>query len=137
MIPNILEPEIFGWDKETVGRMALDEYGARVLAAICEAALRLAGCGNGKLVNYRQLPAAIWPALMQHWNVKFSPDDTARMLETARQDAKNPALPFTPGTRAGRGPAPPATGLLVQKWLDPVYEGLEARRQAGGFASAV
>jgi hypothetical protein len=128
MIPNVLEPEIFGWDKETVGHMMLDEYGTRALASICEAALRQAGCGHGKLVNYQQLPTAIWPALMEYWNVKFSPDDTARMLEVARQDAKNPALPFTPGSRAGRSPVPTATGILVQKWLDPVYERLEAQR---------
>jgi hypothetical protein len=137
MIPGILEPEIFGWNKETVGRMTLDEYGARVLAAICTTALEQARRGKGKLVNYRQLPAAIWPALMAYWNVKFSPDDTARMLKVARLDAKNPVLPFAPDSRVGRSSLPPAMGALMQKWMDPVYEQLEAQRQAGGFASTV
>jgi hypothetical protein len=37
--------------------MALDEYGARVLAAICEAALAQAQAAGGRrLVNYNQLP---------------------------------------------------------------------------------
>ena len=42
--------------------MLAEGAGARTLAAIGEAALAQIQTGGGKLVNYQQLPAAVWPA---------------------------------------------------------------------------
>src|SRR5262249_16648682 len=67
MIPGVLQPALFGWDAAAVGQMQLFEYVARVLARLCEAAHIQAQAGKGKLVNYRQLPTAIWPALTAYW----------------------------------------------------------------------
>ena len=88
VIPGALEPQLFGWEPAMTAQMPLLEYGARVLATICEAALTRLKDGNGKLVNYRQLPDSIWPALMDHWNLKFSGDAAA--LDAGRRQDERP-----------------------------------------------
>jgi hypothetical protein len=133
MIPGVLQPGLFGWDPATVGGMTLYEYAARVLAKLCEAALAGAQADDGKLVNYRELPASVWPALMKHWRVEFSPEQTARMLDAARLDAKNPVLPFAADSQAKRDSATPEMRALTQQWLEGVYQQLESQRQAQRF----
>ena len=137
MIPGVLQPALFGWDAAEVGRMQLFEYVARVLAKLCEAAHTQARAGNGKLVNYRQLPTSIWPALMDYWQVEFPANETAQMLGAAQLNAKNPFLPFEPDSQAKRDSASPELRALTQRWLDGVYQQLEAQRQATGFAGLV
>ena len=134
MIPGVLEPALFGWDAAMVGRMMIYEYAARVLGKLCEAALAQTQNGRGKLVNYRQLPDSIWPALMDYWNVDFSAEETARMRGVVEMDAKNPALPFQADSQAKRDSASAEARALTQLWLDEVYHRLEAQRLAHGFA---
>lgn len=134
MIPGVLPPALFGWDAATVGSMQLFEYAARVLARMCEAAHTQAQAG--KLVNYRQLPASIWRALMDYWHVEFSADETARMLGASQWNAKNPSLPFEADSQARRDSASPELRALAQQWVDGVYQQLESQRQATGFAGA-
>jgi len=134
MIPGVLEPNLFDWDLGLVGGMALYEYTARVLAKLCEAALAEAQAGRGKLVNYRQLPQAIWPALMDYWHVDFPGLEAAQMLDAARMNAKNPVLPFEPDSQAKREALTSELRELTQQWLDGVYQQLEAQRLAHGFA---
>jgi hypothetical protein len=134
MIPGVLAPGLFGWDHATVAGMTLYEYTARVLARLCESALAGAQGGAGKLVNYRQLPASIWPALMEYWKVKFSAGEIQRMLDTAQLDAKNPVLPFAADSQAKHDSATAETRALTQQWLDGIYRQLESQRQAQGFA---
>jgi hypothetical protein len=133
MIPGVLEPGLFGWDAATVAGMKLYEYAARVLTKLCESALAGAQSGGGKLVNYQQLPAAVWPALMKHWKVEFSADEIGRMLDAARLDAKNPVLPFEPDSEAKRRSAKAEMRTLTEQWLDGIYQRLQSQRQAQSF----
>ena len=134
MIPGVLQPELFGWDRESVLRMSLFEYTARVLSKLCEAALVQAQAGGGKLVNYRQLPSAIWPALMNYWKLDFQLEQTERMLGVAGLNAKNPALPFEPDSEVKRKFSSAETRDLTRQWLEPIYQQLESQRLSGGFA---
>ena len=90
--------------------------------------------GKGKLVNYRQLPASIWPALMDYWKVEFPEKEAERMLGAARMHAKNPVLPFEADSQAKRDSASGELRDLTQQWLAGVYQQLEAQRLARGFA---
>lgn len=137
MIPGVLQPALFGWDAAAVGQMQLFEYVARVLARICQTAHTHARASNGKLVNYRQLPISVWPALMDYWQVEFSADETAQMLGAAQLNAKNPFIPFEPDSQAKRDSASTELRALTQQWLDGVYQQLEAQRQATGFTGGV
>ena len=136
MIPGVLEPALFGWDAATISQMSLYEYGARALAAICDAALAQVKSGRGKLVNYQQLPTTVWPALLAHWHVDFPPEDHARMLAAASLNAKNPVLPFEPDSQAKRASVSPEIRQLTQQWLGGVYQQMEATRRWQGFANA-
>ena len=131
MIPGVLDPGLFGLDASTLANMEMHEYGARVLARICEAALAEASAGKAMLVNYRQLPAGVWPALMKHWKVNFSAEETTRMFEASKMNAKNPVLPFEDDTRAKNEGVPEKIRGLAQKWLANIYNRLEKERIAG------
>lgn len=134
MIPGVLDASLFGWDAATVGKMSLYEYTARVLAKLCEAALIEKQAGRGKLLNYHQLPSAAWPALMEHWRVNFSAEESKLMLDAAQMNAKNPVLPFASDSEAKRKSVPPELRNLTQQWMAGVYQQLEARRLIQGFA---
>jgi hypothetical protein len=130
MIPGVLEPALFGWDADAVSRMSLGEYGGRVMARIAEAALEQARAGKGRLVNYKQLPGAVWPALMRYWGA----DCPLQMPESVERvcgfHAKNPKLPFADDTVAKNRGAPEEMRRLARQWLDAVYQQLETKRVA-------
>jgi hypothetical protein len=133
MIPGVLPPELFGWDLATVQKMSLYEYTARVLARLCQAALECVQRGQGKLANYRQLPATLWPELLKYWGVHFSEAEMERMLLAAEMDAKNPVLPFEPDSQAKRDSLSVELRELTHQWLDEVYQNLEMQRKASGL----
>jgi hypothetical protein len=135
MIPGVLDASLFGWDAVTVGKMSLYEYTARVLAKLCAAALDQTQTGDGKLLNYDQLPSAAWPALMEHWQVNFSAEENRLMLDASQMNAKNPVLSFASDSEAKRKSVPPELRSLTQQWMDGVYQQLEARRRIQGFVS--
>ncbi len=71
---------------------------------------------------------------MKYWNVEFSADETARMLDKAQLDAKNPVLPFEPDSHAKRNSASPEMRMLTEQWLSGVFQKLELQRLATGLA---
>lgn len=58
MVAEIMPPSLYGIDN--AGGMRAEEYCARVLNRICTAVIDNYGAGGGLLVNYRELPGAIW-----------------------------------------------------------------------------
>jgi hypothetical protein len=134
MVPGMMNPGVFGWDLATAMQMSIPEYTVRVLAKFCEAALFQTQAGGGKLLNYTQMPTAAWPALMEHWRVNFSAEENRLMLAAARMNAKHPQEPFVPDSQAKRAALSPELRLLTQRWLDGLYQQLEARRLVQGFA---
>jgi hypothetical protein len=133
MIPGVLDPRLFGWDAQRLEGMALDEYVARVLGSICEAALEQARQGRGKLVNYRQLPGIVWPDLMKYWGVDCVAEAVEAMTCVSRFHAKNRVLPFKDDTQAKHLAATEGIRRIARQWLNASCDELEARRlgQAG------
>ena len=67
MLPQVLPPRFYGIDDDGA---ALDEdYCARVLAAICNAAADNAKLGGGLMIDYRELPAAVMSRIMPHFGI--------------------------------------------------------------------
>ncbi len=116
-----------GWLGGTFGE-TLDEYGARVLQRICRAALQHLD-GRARLINYRQLPAAVWSELAAHFGTGYTAADVAAMQEAAQFDAKNPGLTFAADSAAKTQGASADVRRLAEAWLQPVYAVLEARRE--------
>ena len=128
MLPGALPPRIFGEDWAAVPALPLDEYGARLLARLCEAALRFLPLG-GHLVNFRELPAAVFERLAPIFG-GFTNEERDAMLAAARVNAKEPSLPYVDDTAEKQLTATPDIRRFVEIWLADLYEQLEAKRRS-------
>ena len=129
MVPGVIEPALFGLDNEALVRMAPEEYCARVLAKICQAALEHHPSG-GRLLNYKQLPDAVRASVLDYFGVEYSASDIETLNRVARLNAKNPSLHFTDDTETKNRSASDLARRLTGEWVAPVYEQLEAARQS-------
>jgi gluconate kinase len=128
MIPGVLPPGLFGMDPQTASSISPEEYCARVLATICKAALRYHQ--EGQLVNYRQLPEIVWDRTLNFFGLHCSEIEVDGLRLVARRDAKNPSATFQNDSDRKRQKASDAVREAADKWLYPIYEELEAARQA-------
>ena len=128
MVTGGIEPELFGMTAREVSKMLPEQYCARVLAGVCEAALRYYQTLGGMLINYQQLPDAVWTLIAGFFRVECSDSDLEAFRRAATLDAKNPSMGFESDSKRKRSSAPEAVRLAADKWLVPVYEQLEAAR---------
>jgi gluconate kinase len=127
MVPGLLEPELFGLDAAYVSRMRLDEYGARALACVCQAALHYAQSGRCHLINYRQLPDAVWE-LLDLFQIQYTAGEPERMRQVTQFHAKSPSFYFANDVAAKQQEATHLLRELARRWLTPLYQQLEASR---------
>jgi hypothetical protein len=128
MVPGGIEPEHFGMKLDEVIQMPPEEYCARVLARICEAALQNHQIFPGKMINYDQLPEAVWTGVADFFGVEVSDADMATFRLVAKVDAKNPGLGFESDSQAKRNKASETARVTAAGWLAPLYEQLETAR---------
>lgn len=128
MVPGLIEPEQFGLDSGSVGQLRLEEYGARALAWICQSALQYARSGSCRLINYRQLPNAVWEVLLDFFQIPYTAGDIERMQHVTQFHAKNPSFYFTNDVNAKQLEATDLTRDLACQWLTPLYKQLEMLR---------
>lgn len=131
MIPGGIGRDLFGIDVSSAIASQAD-YHSRVLAGICEPVLRSAG-NKGMLVNYRQLPEALWSSILPHFGVASSEQDRTTMTEAARYDAKMPGTEFTADseTKQRKAAAIGPVRAAAEKYLSSIYRQLEAARTGG------
>ncbi|MGA8213802.1 MAG: hypothetical protein WB799_09415 [Candidatus Sulfotelmatobacter sp.] len=130
MIPGALGARIGYSVGDVVGQMSMVEYGARVLACICNAALRHRN-HYGLFVDYRQLPEAVWLLLDSHFGVVPSEVEIIQMRRVAQFDAKTPCLPFVRDEADKKRAATELMLAMNAKWLAPAYERLESLKWHG------
>jgi hypothetical protein len=130
MLPSGIGPNLYGIER-SYGPGTAEDYYARVLAKVCEPVLRHYGEGGGLLVNYRELPEALFSAILPHFGVTGDEADRAAMIEATRYDAKSPGMAFTPDSEAKQRGASAATRAAAERWLCDPYRRLEALRAAG------
>ena len=123
-LPWVIAPQLFGLDADAGLRLTPEDYTARVLAAICRAALEHRRTGDALFVDYRQLPAAVESLLPKFFRVTYSEDDRQLMHQTAQRDAKNPVMHFAADTDAKRRAATDNIRAAAARWLDPLYRQL-------------
>ena len=97
-----------------------------MLARICEPVVTHAREGGGRLINYRELPAATWTSILPHFGIAVSARERAVMAKAARFDAKTPGMPFTPDAEDKQATATPAVRAAAQERLGDLYAHLEA-----------
>jgi hypothetical protein len=125
MIPGVLPPALFGLDTADAVGLPAEDYCARVLAAIFAAALRQCedSPGRSAVANYRRLPAFMTDEVAPLFSLDCRDGTRAVVLEVATRDAKNPVLPYDPGTSA---PASPGIAAAADRWAGSLYRRLEA-----------
>lgn len=135
-VPGVLHPQLFGLDTISVGMIPPDEYCARVLGKILESALAHAGEQHSRLVNYKQLPNAFAPGLLDFFGVSYPDHTIERMRGVAHYNAKAPAFPFDRDSAQKQHEADDRIRQLTGQWLAPTYERLETARKQGAAVNA-
>lgn len=133
VVPGEVPPAWFGLTFDE--RLPLERYFACVLAAICEAALEYQAEGSGLLVNYSELPDAVWAKILPHFGIESRAADRDRMRAAARFDAKMPGKPFANAESDVRRKQREENRATAEELVGDVYRRLEALRtgNSGGF----
>jgi hypothetical protein len=126
MVPSLVPPATFGIDLPD--GVPNDDYCARVLAAVCEGAVWHYPDGGGLLVNYNQLPGALFTQILPHFGVAVSATEAALMRAATLRDAKAPEQAFSSDIQHKRQAATPALRAICKRRLDAVYGRLESLR---------
>jgi hypothetical protein len=134
MLPHGVGPNFHGIAR-AYGPGTAEDYYAQVLAKICEPVAAHFGQGGGLLVNYRELPEAVFSKILPHFGVAPGAAARAAMTAAARFDAKAPGFAFAPDSAAKQQAASPAARAAAARWLGEVYERLEAMRGAAPGAA--
>jgi len=125
MIPGVIDPQIFGMDHLTISEMAPEDYCAKVLKTVCEAALQSLPDG-GILINSSQLPAA-FSTISSFFGLSWTDIELEVMTSvTARTN-----LATVQSDSRSRGKL--ATERLCEAaktWVYPAYNALEQARLA-------
>jgi hypothetical protein len=130
MVPDFVPPSFYGIDLPT--GVPDEDYCARVLAAICEAALDQHALGGGLMVNYRDLPDVMFTNILPHFGVTPTAEEQALMSQALVFDVKSPGMEFKPDSAAKRAEASPAIAQICERRLGDAYGRLEAARAAQG-----
>jgi hypothetical protein len=97
------------------------------LARIAEAVLEQAE-PRDLLVEYGELPAALWERIAPHFHAPPASEYTAAMQAVASRDAKQPTRDFTPDSDAKRAQADEPIRRAAERWATAPYRELERRR---------
>ena len=123
-VPGALEAGLTGGADGRAGR---EEYCAQLLAGICQAAIGQ----RAILVNYTELPEAVYDRLAAYFGVEYSEGERRQMLAAARFDAQSPRFPFASDGEAKRGAASQRAVEAAGRWMGGIYRELERLRKAG------
>jgi len=136
MIPGVFPSTLYGIEPAEVARISTDEYVARALRAICDAALGLLDDG-GLPVAYSELPDAAWTSIAAHFGLSISEPDVDAMRQAARLDVKRPAHEFRDDTAAKQASAPAEVHETAERCAMQSWRRLEAARGSGAGAVMV
>ena len=129
MVPGVINPLLFGMDLDSITEIEPEEYCARVLGSICEAALQLSASG-GLLINYQQLPEAVLTSISAFFGVNWAETEHEIMKTRTKHHSKSGGIAYQLDS------APKLTKGLerlreaARRWVYPVYEKLEAKRHS-------
>lgn len=127
MVPGVINPLLFGMDFRLIAEMQPEEYCAKVLLAISEAALRH-HLDGGLLINYSQLPEAVFSPVLELFDVNCTEEELQIIRGAAARDARNRARQFENDSRKKQDRAGLSAREAAAKWLTPIYEQLESAR---------
>jgi len=128
MIPYFLHQSLFGSDAPLVVAMEPEAYSAVILATLCDSALRHRDNG-GLLINYTQLPDAVWSSISEFFSVRWTEVEKETMKKVTKVHSKMPAGIFQHDSSRKQEKATAEAREAAQRWLYPIYEKLESQRK--------
>lgn len=126
-VPGVLPPQLFGIAPDEQN-LPDDDYAARILARTCEAALDNWDAEGGMLVNYHELPDALYTRILPHFGVTLEEGERALMDAASRRDAKATHMAFMPDSATKRDEADDAIRAAASTHFPTVFARLEAIR---------
>ncbi len=117
---------LFGWPIAEIREMSRAEYGARAIAALCDAALAIVGPGC-QVVDYQQIDTRVLRDLSAWFNGPLTPDEEHRVEQAAQVYSKDPFLRRRPADDrdAKQRSASPEIRAAVERWARGPYEQLK------------
>lgn len=116
-------------------RMDQEEYCGRALGRVCEFALfHINRSRGGMLVNYDEMPAALWSRIAKHFRLDLDASDIERMKQASKFNAKHPKVRFENDSADKRGGASHRQRELAARWIEPMYRRLEQARERQALA---
>lgn len=128
MVPQFLPPAFYGIGPDEV--TTPEDYCARVLAAVCRAALDHRGLGGGLFLNYRRLPEAVFTAVLPHFGLSCSDTERERMRRATQPHAKAPGFAFVGDSQSKQDAATAAVRHAAAVHLGEIYSRLEGLSEA-------
>jgi hypothetical protein len=106
--------------------LSAEDYIARVLNRVAQAAVDHADIGGGLLVDYAELPDAVERRILPHFGINPDPEALTAMRVAATWDAKSPSFAFEPDAEDKRRNAGEAVRAAVAAHLDEPHRELTA-----------
>jgi len=130
-VPEMMHRSWYGLEAD--GEAPGEDYCARVLGRIGEAALEHRGLGGGLFVDYAELPGAVARRILPHFGIAPDGEAVAAMAAATARDAKAPYQRFTADSDEKRAAAGEAALAAVETHMRPVHARLAAAaRETGG-----
>jgi hypothetical protein len=129
-VPGLYGAKLLNLPATELPRIRPEEYCARVLGRICEAAVEHHDA-QGLLVNYTQLPEVLWTRVLDHFGTPAGAAEVEAMRRITQFDAKTPGLRFARDAEQKNHEASGLVRDLAATWVEPVYRRLEAMRRDG------
>ena len=126
-VPEYLPPALFGLTEDDA--LDADIYCARVLSRTCEAVLEPLAAGGGLLVNYSELPQALWTKILPHFGIEADAADRERMAAAAKFDAKSPNMTFSGSADAKQDVLTDALRATAERHMGAIHRRLETLRR--------
>jgi hypothetical protein len=125
-----LPASVFGLNADDA--QSPEDYCALVLRQICRAAVAGHPLGGGLVINYSDLPQAVWTSILPHFGVTCGDEDRTRLAQTAQFDAKAPGMTFAGDSPHKKAVMTPELVAIANGRLRSVYAELNRLSEAPG-----
>ena len=128
-VPGTISPKALGLDPDAIMTLPKDAYRCHVLAAFGRTALTALGSGGGLVLDYSDLPDALWTRIPEYFGFRPDPAAVVLMRSVAQRHAKRPGRPFVPDGATKRAAAARCMGT-AHRITGDVMAALDAARRS-------
>jgi len=127
LVPSPLNCALYQIPFAEAATMSGEEYCSFALGQVYTAALRRAREKKSLLLNYAELPEAIWTRLPSHFGFDLSPELLERFQGEIQQNPKT-RMAFEPDSAKKQAEATDYLRECAERWIYPTYRQLEELR---------